>query len=87
MQSKKAFPLWEETKKKYVAEMWKAQQLLVDYRSRGNPRDLRDLQDQCLTCWMNIRSYRDYLLKKKTNEGEVAINILLKIGYKFKPKQ
>ena len=73
MQSKKAFPLWEETKKKYVAEMWKAQQLLVDYRQRGNPRDLRDLQSQCLTCWMNIRSYRDLLLKKDKNTKEVKM--------------
>ena len=62
--SKRAFPLWEETKKKYVAELWEAQRLLVSYRAKRNPRDLSDLKLKCMSCWMNIRSYRDMLEKK-----------------------
>ena len=65
MESKKAYPLWEETKKKYVADIWLAQEKLVRYQSKHNQRDLEDLQDACLRCWMNIRSYRDLLVKKK----------------------
>lgn len=61
---KRAFPLWEQTKQKYVYDMWKAQALLVRYRRKRNPRDLEDFSDQLLTCWMNIRSYREMLAKK-----------------------
>ena len=70
-ESKRAFPLWEETKKKYVAELWDAQRLLVRYKARRNPNDLRDLKEVCMSCWMNIRSYRDMLEKKKENKPMV----------------
>jgi len=70
--SKRAFPLWEETKKKYVAELWDAQGLLVRYKARRNPRDFADLKEKCMSCWMNIRSYRDMLEKKDAMKPYVA---------------
>lgn len=71
MQSKKAFPLWEETKKKYVANIWSAQESLIKYKERKNHRDLEDLKSKCINCWMNIRSYRDLLAKKDRDKGFV----------------
>ena len=70
-ESRRAFPLWEQTKQKYVTDMWRAQALLVRYRRKQNPRDLEDLSDTVLLCWMNVRSYRD-MLTKKLPEGSVA---------------
>ena len=62
-ESKRAYPLWEQ-KEKYVEELDGAKRLLIRYKSRSNPRDFRDMKAACISCWMNIRSYRDLLEKK-----------------------
>ena len=80
MQSKKMFPLWEQTKEKYVKDLWKAQDLILRYHSRNNYRDFKDLKYQCIKCWMNIRSYRDLLEKKDkyTKQVEQMEKIMLR---------
>ena len=72
MPSKKAFPLWEQTKEKYVKDIWAAQEKLISFQYRRNPRDLQDLAKLCTRCWMNIRSYRDLLEKKAENKPLVT---------------
>ena len=73
MASKKAFPLWEQTKEKYVKDIWLAQDKLISFQYRRNPRDLQDLAQLCTRCWMNIRSYRDLLEKKSENKPTVKM--------------
>jgi len=82
MASKKAFPLWEQTKEKYVKDLWSAQGSLIRYKQRKNHRDLEDLKSKCINCWMNIRSYRDLLSKKNRDNGFVTeMEKLIKSDY------
>ena len=76
MESKKAFPLWEQTKTKYVADIWSAQGSLLRYRQRHNFKDFEDLKTKCMNCWMNIRSYRDLLVKKKHAHNQPMVDKL-----------
>lgn len=68
--SKKAFPLWEQTKLTMMESLWSAQANINKYRETGNPRYWMRFKSQCVSCWIHIRPYRSKFTKKNPTNAK-----------------